>query len=87
MESLKRNIRHYRRRKSRSNNTVPTVTCRKVGEPFKRAQRKKNSASLKNIPPENKIELKFGAININGVDEASGSVVQDLLTEREYDVR
>ena len=34
-----------------------------------------------------KIELKFGAININGVDEASRSVVQDLLTEREYDVR
>ena len=85
MESLKRNSRHYRRRKNRSN-TVPTVKCSRVGEPLKRFQRKMNQISQIDIKPVNKKELKFGAINIDGVDEASASVVQDLLTERGYDV-
>ena len=45
-----------------------------------------NQISQIDIKPVNKKELKFGAINIDGVDEASASVVQDLLTERGYDV-
>ena len=84
MESFKRSSRHYRRRNA-AKNVVFTPKKTRVGEPCKRLNRKS-----KGKVPSDRIEtntiLKFGSFNVNGIDEASGGMIQDLLLDREFDV-
>ena len=84
MESFKRNSRHYRRRNTAKDIVFPTQKTR-VGEPLKRLLRK-NKGKVPATRVEEKIVLKFGSFNVNGLDEATGSAIQDLLQERQFDV-
>ena len=84
MESFKRNSRHYRRRK-KTKETVVLTSKSTVGKPSRRFIRKKKGKDLSTRQEEN-IVLKFGSFNVNGIDEASGGAIQDLLRERGFDV-
>ena len=84
MESFKRNSRHYKRRNTAKDIVFPTQKTR-VGEPLKRLLRK-NKGKVPATRVEEKIVLKFGSFNLNGVDEAIGSAIRDLLQERQFDV-
>ena len=84
MESFKRSSRHYRRRNA-AKNVVFTPKKTRVGEPLKRLIRK-SKGKVPSERNETKTILKFGSFNVNGIDEASGRMIQDLLLKRKFDV-
>ena len=51
-----------------------------------RAELKKNSKVVEPLPTDERENLKFGSINIDGIDVQKHSAVQQLISSRGFDV-
>ena len=88
-KSSKRNRLHANNRKKRNliRKMLYKTSVVKVNNKISALRLRKNSiGGAKPLKPVPKIELSFGSMNINGIDEAVGLVVQEMLLKRGFDV-